>query len=182
MDLDQLRNQWNNIDLPTDKETERIFNLERKIRTSNVTTLRDRLYRITIRLVIASLMGMFTTVPFASGSQYMFALTEIFFVMMGILNLYRAINIKRLDISQLSIKDALEAVYRIERQRMICRTIGITCAIPLIIYMLLTFANVYGSHMLYGALLGVPLGGCIGFAVNHRTSSILREIKSQLQE
>lgn len=183
MDFDQLRSQWNNIDLPpTDGATERIYRLERKVRTSNVTTLRDKLYRITINLVIVSLFGIITTVPFASKSPVMFAVTGIFFVIMGILNFNRALSIKRIDVSKLSVREALEAVYKVERQRVICRTIGICCAVPLMIFMLLTFANVYGSWMLYGALVGALLGGCIGLAVNHRTSSLLKDMKSQLRE
>lgn len=180
MDLDQIRNQWNNIDLPSEAAAASVREIERKVSTTKVTTLRDKLYRLTLNLVVISFLGIATLVPFAVESPEMVLAAGAFFVVMGLVNFYRALNIKHIDLSVMTVKDALESVYNVERQRMIARIVGITCAIPLVIFMIMTFAQSFGPWALYGSLVGVLLGGCIGLAINHRTTQLLREMKSQL--
>lgn len=182
MDLYQLRNQWNDIDLADGPEASRVRELEEKWRSSKVSPLRDRLFRITVNLVLISFVGLLSIVPFAADSPEMTIACGAFFVVMGLLNFYRALCIKRVDLTAISVKEALEAVYNIERQRLICRSIGIAAAIPLIIFMAMTFSNVYGPLALYGSLIGILIGGCIGLVINHRTTTLLREMKSQLQD
>lgn len=182
MDLDKLRNNWNSIDIPSGATSERVRKLESKVRTTRVDTLRDKLFRITINLVIVSVFGLLTIVPFVSDTPIMAMTAGAYFVLLGILNFGRAMTIRQINMSRLTVRDALLAVYRVERQRIVCRAIGITCAVPLLIYMLLTFADIYGRWMLYGALIGVLAGACIGLAVNHRTTALLKDLKSQLYD
>ncbi len=182
MDLDKLRTQWNSIELPSDAETTRIRELEERVRDNRVTTLRDKLFFLTRNLVFFSVLGLLTMIPFVSESPILVITTGAFFVLMGLLNLYRALTIRQFDITTMNLREAMKALYRIERQKLICKIIGIVCAVPLLIYMAMTFADLFGPWALYGALAGTFIGGVIGLMINHKATALLREMKRQLSE
>lgn len=182
MDLDQLRNQWHSIELPSGAETTRIRELEERVRNNHVSTLRDKLFRLTRNLVLVSVMGLLTMVPYVSQSPTLVIAAGSFFVLMGLLNLHRALTIRQFDITAMNLREAMESIYKIERQKLICKAIGITCAVPLSIYMIMTFADLFGPWALYGALAGTFIGGAIGLMINHRTTTLLREMKRQLKK
>ncbi|WP_301745535.1 hypothetical protein, partial [uncultured Duncaniella sp.] len=60
------------------------------------------------------------------------------------------------------------------------RMIGLTLMVPLMVYMVMSFADSYDVYMLPCCLLGLVAGCVVGIAVNRRTTKLLREMKSQL--
>lgn len=182
MDIDQLKHKWNDIELPDSAAERRVKEMERRVSANKVPTLRDKLYRLFIRMVAVSFFGILTLVPFTSDSPGLVIAASAFFVVMGLANFYQALAVRRIDIGHISVREALEKVYKVEKRKMLSRTFGITCAIPLLFFMVMTFSDIYGSWALYGCMVGIMIGGCLGLLINHHATMLLQEMKSQLKK
>ncbi|MCM1255847.1 MAG: hypothetical protein NC221_06990 [Duncaniella sp.] len=179
MDIYELKRNWNNLcseGLPTPDVKE----MENRVVSHRVTTLLQRMYKIHLRLGIVAAIGNFTMVPFAKEHPLMVACAFAFFILMAILHLSLAFRVKKLDYSTMTVKEALESVYKLESRRNRNRVIGISLALPLCCFMAYTFAHTYDPSILWGCLVGAVLGAIIGFIINHKASMMLREMKSQL--
>lgn len=179
MDIYELKRNWNNLcseGIPAPEVKE----MESRVVSHRVTTLLQRMYRIHLRLGIVAVIGNFTMVPFAKEHPLMVVFAFSFFILMAILHLSLAFWVKKLDYSTMTVKEALESVYKLESRRNRNRVIGISLAVPLCCFMAYTFAHTYDPSILWGCFAGAILGALIGLVINHKASMMLHEMKDQL--
>ena len=173
MDIDNLRQEWKSIEVPPCKEATR--ELERKVASGKgAHSLRDRLKRISLRLTAECVIGALCL------HVLLVVLVSAFFVVMGVMHAVQYRMLSRLDLSAATVIEALGMVCRLELFRRTRRMIGLTLMVPLMVYMVMSFADSYDVYMLPCCLLGLLAGCVVGIAVNRRTTKLLREMKSQL--
>lgn len=180
MNIDELKRNWNSLNLPADTPMPEVRDLEDKVATQRVTTLRDRIYRLHIRLSIVACVAILTMVPFAKDEPWLVAFATLFFVLMAALHAATAFWVHGLDYSRMTVKDALRSVYELERRRNRNRAIGVALAVPLICYMCYTFSNGAEPAFFFGCVSGACLGVLIGLIINHKAVMMLREMKREL--
>ncbi len=180
MDIDDLRSQWNSIDVPEGFDPG--LETERRVAASRVPTLRDSLHRLFLRMVAICCVGIATVIPFAHDHMTLFIVSLIFFIVMICVNLVQACAVSRIDMGRETVHSTLRRVYAIERRRLLTRIFGLMTAIPLVIYMTFTLAAVYGRFMMAGCMIGCVLGATIGLLINRRATSLLRDLRSSLEE
>lgn len=177
MDIDNLRQEWKSIEVPPCKEATR--ELERKVASGKgAHSLRDRLKRISLRLTAECVIGALCLIPLVSEHVLLVVLVSAFFVVMGVMHAVQYRMLSRLDLSAATVIEALGMVCRLESFRRTRRMIGLTLMVPLMVYMVMSFADSYGVYMLPCCLLGLVAGCVVGIAVNRRTTKLLREMKS----
>ncbi len=173
MDIDNLRQEWKSIEVPPCKEATR--ELERKVASGKgAHSLRDRLKRISLRLTAECVIGALCLIPLVSDHVLLVVLV------MGVMHAVQYRMLSRLDLSAATVIEALGMVCRLELFRRTRRMIGLTLMVPLMVYMVMSFADSYDVYMLPCCLLGLVAGCVVGIAVNRRTTKLLREMKSQL--
>lgn len=185
MNIDDLRSQWQNIgsgqaDVPSDVR-EMLARAERRTALKDARSLRDNYFRLCMRMIAVSGLGVLAVVPFAKESAVLFACSVTFFVLMALSQLWQAMEVRRLDFGHMSVREAVEGVCRLERIRVIKRTVGITLAVPLLAYMGAVQIHLYGSGIAVGLAAGAVIGMAVGLMVNHRASSLLREMKERVE-
>lgn len=178
MDIDDLKKQWNTVDVPEADVRE----MERDVTSAggNAMTLRDRLMRISRRRALLCLLGALCMFPIACDHVVMMVLGVLFFAVMGGMHLMQLRRLRALNLSTSTVREALEGVLRIETLRSRRRAVGIVMAIPLIIYVIFTLTSNYGGMMLPACVAGVLIGCVVAYYVNRRASHLLLEIKREL--
>ncbi|MCI9172014.1 hypothetical protein [uncultured Duncaniella sp.] len=179
MEINDLRQVWNSIDIPDPgQETSRV---ERRVgQCDGRLTIRDRLMRISLRMIAVCAIAVCCILPLGSEHPLMALLVGIFFISMGIMHYIQYRALRSLDVTRMTLRDVLRRVYRIEALRSSRRIIGIVLAIPLMIFMIFTMTRSYGAVMLPACVLGSLAGCVISLIVNRRTTRLLREIKREL--
>lgn len=181
MDIDDLKNNWNSLTIPPDyhPETDDVIS---RVEQGRVSTLRDRLGRISRMLSLICVGGVMMMVPYLHESMLMGLLAIGFFVLMGVLHFLSYLKVMRLNFSEMTVRDAILTVGRLERNRVRLRAIGMVLGIPLVVYMCFTFTEVFGEYYLYGCICGGLVGMVIGLLINRRAVNILREMRAQLEQ
>lgn len=181
MNIDNLKSNWNSINFPQDYGgLPDPSELMSRVRAGRVSTLRDRLASISRSLAALCLMGVIIMIPYLGAMPTLAILAIGLFVFLGMMHFRNYHRVRRLNFSLMSVREALTAVCAIETSRVRLRAIGITLAVPLILYMCSTFSSLYGPAMLYGCIGGAVIGLILGLLINWRTVSIIREMRRQL--
>lgn len=183
MNIDELKNNWNSLTLPPDytlgDEHER--EICRRVESGRVTTLRDRLGRISLRLSLLCAGGILIMVPYLHETFLLAILSICFFVFMSVTHYIMYRRVCRINFYDMTVKDAIIAVSNINRDRIRQRAVGMALGIPLVCYMIFTFTSVFGHYHLYGCIAGAIVGVIIGLIINHRATMILRELRLQFE-
>ncbi len=180
MNIDELKSNWNSMDVPPAYHGENVREILSRVESGRVSTLRDRLSGISRGLMAMCMAGLIIMIPYFSATPTLAFFAVCFFVFLGAMHFRMYKKIRRLNFSQMTVKEAMTAVCIIDRDRMRQRAIGIALAIPLAFSMCLTFWNEYGDYTLYGCIAGAVIGLTIGLTINRRAVAIIREMKQQL--
>lgn len=179
MDIDELKKQWNTVDIPDSG----VMEMEREVTSGRgAVTLRDRLMRISRRRALVCLAGALCMLPLAPDHPAMVVKAVIFFIVMGVMHLVQMRNLRALDLTGSTVADALRGVLRIETLRTVRRVAGLVMGVPLTLYIIFTVTSSYGTLMLPVCMAGMLAGCVVAVLVNRRASRLLREIKRELDE
>lgn len=182
MDINDIKNSWNSINIPPDYRPDDTRELLSRMEQGRVSTLRDRLGLISRNLSLLCFMGLLMMMPYYHDAPTLAILADCFFVFMGVCHLRNYRKIRNLNFSEMSVRDAVLTVGRLESERIKLRAIGMALGIPLAFYMCFTITDLFGDYYLYGCLAGAVIGAVIGLIINYRSNSILREMRSQLSQ
>ena len=180
MDINDLKNNWHSFNLPPEYTGSEPDEILTRMSNGRVTTLRDRLGRMSRVLAQICLLGLVVMVPYLHQSPTLAILSMAFFVFMGMSHFRNYRRISRLNFSEMSVRESMLTVADIDRDRIRLRTIGMTLGFPLVIYMCFTFTETFGHYYLYGCIAGGIVGMIMGILINRRTSAIIRELRAQL--
>lgn len=182
MNIDDLKSNWNSLKFPPGYVGEDAREIVSRVENGRVTTLRDRLGAISRQLSIFCVWGIFIMIPFFRDSPTLAILAICFFIFLGVMH-YRAYRrVSSLNFSNMTVKEAIYTVSVIEERRIRLRAVGMTLAFPLTVYMIFTLSSIYGSGILYGCIAGGIIGAILGLLINRRAVSIIREMRSQLNQ
>lgn len=178
MNIDDIKSDWRGINITyTTADT---GDVESRVMGNKVASLGRQLFRINMRLVAVCCLGISLFIPFGQACPALMWLAIGYFVIMAIILLLQARAARKINICEMTVVEAINAVCRLERDRVIKRYIGLCMAIPLLAYMTYILYLAHGPNILYGCLAGAVAGAVIGILINRKATTILRDMKAAL--
>lgn len=185
MDLDKLRQNWQQLELRIDKIELENKRLAERLKKNSATGIKHRLTsrygRMTIICILAPLW-MVLYDKTISTDIYLYISYIAFFVIMTIATGYVWWYLKSTDYMSMSVKDALIAVYKAEK---LCKThnwIGYITGLPLIAFLMIEIYQLGEQPLIIGAWAGVIIGGSIGTYIRIKNRRLLKTMKQTLIE
>ena len=182
MNIEDLRRSWNTLDNRVDELEESTRELERRITANRITTSRDKLKTIARNLAIACFAAIMTSFPLWKMSSTMVLILCVFFLVMGGIQVHTYLMTDAVNLSRMTVAEALKSVYELEQMRWRKRAFGMITGIPLLLYMLYFFHSIDEPVIFYGGCTGVAIGATIGLIINHRNVELLKEMKRELED
>lgn len=182
MNIEDLRRSWNTLDNRVDELEESTRELERRITANRITTSRDKLKTIARNLAIACFAAIMTSFPLWKMSSTMVLILCVFFLVMGGIQVHTYLMTDAVNLSRMTVAEALKSVYELEQMRWRKRAFGMITGIPLLLYMLYFFHSIDEPVIFYGGCTGVAIGATIGIIINHRNVELLKEMKRELED
>ncbi|MCM1162970.1 MAG: hypothetical protein NC339_01775 [Muribaculaceae bacterium] len=180
MNIDDIKSNWQSLNIVP--STSYCCEMEHRAARNSIPTLCNRYFALNMRLIAVCCLGILTFIPFASISPLLVYLSIIYFAIMGVMMAHQAISVRKINLSRMSVMEAINAVCCIERQRIVKRAVGLCMAIPLLLYFAVLIHEDFGDVMLYGCIAGGIVGIVLGIIINRKASRILSEMKAQLGE
>ncbi|MBR6519717.1 MAG: hypothetical protein IKT77_01885 [Paludibacteraceae bacterium] len=185
MNIDELKSQWKSMELRIDRLEKDNKQLLSRISNERMKSVREKLlarYRALIIVCIFSplwmvLMNNLYHIDIEVSIVYAF-----FFYVMALANFYMCKLIKKVDCSKLTIKDALIAVTKVEEYLRKFQFLGWILGFPLIIIMFDVFKDMGHPEIIYGACVGLVIGGIIGYFYDRKTRRLIRELRQTLAD
>lgn len=180
MDIYDLKRQWDTLEVP---DTD-ILAMEREVSTgSGITTLRDRLMRISRRRAVVCFVGALCLAPpLVPEYLVMAVMIGVFFMVMGVMHIVQLRCLRRLDLADVTVSEVMRRVLRIETFRVRRHIVGVVMAVPLTVYIIFTVTRDYGAVMLPACAVGLLAGCVVALFINTRATRLLNEIKRELGE
>ena len=105
-----------------------------------------------------------------------------FFVVMAVVNSYIYNLIGKVDCSSMTIKEALMAITKVEETRRRGQLLGWILAVPLVIILYRVFSEMGHPEVLYGASVGLVIGGIYGYIFDRQTRQLIKELRKTLAD
>lgn len=182
MNIEDLRRSWNTLDTRVDELEESTRELERRITANRVTTSRDKLKTIARNMAITCFAAIMTSFPLWKMSSTMVLILCVFFLVMGGIQVHTYLTTDAINLSRMTVAEALKSVYDLEKMRWRKRALGMITGIPLLLYMLYFFHSIDEPVIFYGGCTGVAVGATIGLIINHRNVELLKEMRRELED
>lgn len=181
-DLDNLKQQWQSLNSKgATRLTENIDprQLTRHASSSNPQRIAS-LYR---RLVVLGGLwaGLSLLLTIDVFPLWLGCLMSFFFLVTCCLNWRVMVRAEEMNISSLSVVDALTAVYNLQRVRRSSKFLGYLAATPLLAVMFWYFYTI-SMPMFIGGLAGLIIGSVIGLIIDHRVKVWISEMKHTIEE
>lgn len=183
MNIDDLKNNWKSLDIADGcRQDADMRELISNVKQGRITTLRDRLCAIRRRMAITCFLCILIMIPYFREATVLAILSILYFIFMGVLHLISYRQIKQMNFSLMTVRESIISVGNIMQDQIRKRAIGMSLGMPLIIYMLLMFTDIFGEDYIYGCLIGVVIGAVFGLLINRKIVGIIQEMKKQLSE
>lgn len=185
MDIDELKSQWKSMELRIDRLEKDNKNLLSRISNERVKSVREKLlarYRAIIMVCIFSPLWIVMMDKVWNLDNEILIVYTFFFMVMALANYYMYQLIGKVDCSKLTIKEALIAVTKVEETRQKVKLLGWIFGLPLIIIMFDVFKKMGHPEIIYGACVGLVIGGVVGYLVERKTRRLIRELRQTLAD
>ncbi len=186
MELEDFKKSWKEM---TEARIETLESqnavLLEKLRKQRATSIKDKLERRFRLLTILCLLSPTLMLnPFFDTAElipfkWCFLL---FFLVMAALQGRNWWRFSHIDYNQMTVKEAVKSVYETKRWIGRCQLISISLAIPLLALLFYQFYRMQLMEALYGAWLGVVIGGLAGWRIQRNIKKDLQHIKEELGE
>ena len=182
-DFENLKSQWQSLNAPAATDF-RSMNESPQRSETRLVSAPGKIVRIYRRLLIVSVLWiplslLFLRIPVFP--VWMCIVMALYFAVMSILNNWILNLAHAIDFSRMSVIEALQAVCKLQRSRIIAKTIGACLCLPLISYMIFTFAH-YSQSMSIGGVIGGIVGLTCGIMVDSHIRREIRTMRSILEE
>ena len=186
MDIDQLRKKWQTLDINTDNLAKENLRLKKKLIASRALSISSRLQKRVINMAIISFLTPFLLV-LANRPEHIFSIptlwcVAVFMYIVGALQIFFVIKLRRTDIIQLPMVDAIRQV---AHRMVLMRRIKITECILGCVPIFLMFHDLYlaGQYPLtFSGIVGGLIGVAVGLKISITNMRLLKEIQTTLRE
>lgn len=185
MELEDLKQGWKEMETRLERMEWQNKELMRQIAYSKVESAQQKLKKNYQRMTLLCLFA-----PF--WSQGVYRLVDgtglgawpfwLFFFAMAYMKGRMWRMVARLDCQSLTVKEALLAVYRLERWQHTTLLVGPLLALPLLAWFGWLLYQTNDMYLLGGAGFGLIVGGAIGWCVRLRLHRSLRQMREVLAE
>ena len=185
MDIDDLKSQWKSMELRINQLEKDNKSLEMRITRDHMKGVREKLmarYRAIIMVCIFSPIWMLMMNELYQVDVEVSIVYAFFFLVMALANYYMYQLIGKVDCSRMSIKEALVATTKVEETRQKVKLLGWILGLPLIIIMFDVFKEMGHPEIIYGACVGLVIGGVIGYFIERKTRRLIRELRQTLAD
>ena len=184
MDLDELRNKWQNINLRVDRLDNDTRRIASELASGRVRTAQTKLanfhYRTAlVGLCLPVLAPMIVTVMhFALWVAVIYAAMGI---ILAILNFLFARKIARSDYMSMPVVSALTQAVDIRKRQKQLQAVGITLGIIVIFSLFTQALDPSSKIILFGMLVGLGVGIPIGLIKYRRAIALARQLQDELK-
>ena len=185
MNIDELKSQWKSMELRIDRLEKDNKNLLSRISNERMKSVREKLlarYRAIIMVCIFSPLWIVMMDKVWNLDNEILIVYTFFFMVMALANYYMYQLIGKVDCSRMSIKEALVATTKVEETRQKVKLLGWILGLPLIIIMFDVFKEMGHPEIIYGACVGLVIGGVVGYLVERKTRRLIRELRQTLAD
>lgn len=185
MNIDELKSQWKSMELRIDRLEKDNKSLLSRISNERMKSVREKLlarYRALIIVCIFSPIWMLMMNELYQVDVEVSIVYAFFFLVMALANYYMYRLIGKVDCSTMSIKEALVATTKVEETRQKVKLLGWIFGLPLIIIMFDVFKEMGHPEIIYGACVGLVIGGVVGYLVERKTRRLIRELRQTLAD
>lgn len=192
MDIDRFKEHWKQIELRNESLEEENRRLVERIKRGRFTGDVDRLKGITRRIMAVCVAGMVMGFIFAGDTAqaimpgWLLTFYELFFVVMLGLQCYQYSLLSNIDYGQMSLREAMTSTCRYKVVRMRSKMVGYILCLPLCFCLIKTSYESGGRPALYGGIVGLVIGGLIGFFVDLRLrrtiSAMISDLKANIDD
>ena len=185
MDLDELKRTWQSQSTRIDRLEAQNRELRRCVRENKVYTKRSKLMRTYTWLLITSVVMIpfvllaFPTLDIDMGVTIMFVVTM---AGLAIANSYVYMLIKKIDPTEMSVREALSRVLYLDRTRQRIRWVSMTVAVVVVSIFFYTLYQRDGHAGLLGGIVGGIVGGILGLRKEAEIKATIRAIKADLED
>ncbi len=185
MDIDELKKQWKSMELRIDQLEKDNKRLLSRISNDKVRGVRKKLqtrYFALIVLCVVSPVWMLLMNEIYYIDIEVSIIYTFFFVVMTAVNSYIYNLIGKVDCSSMTIKETLMAITKVEETRRRGQLLGWILAVPLVIILFRVFSEMDHPEVLYGASVGLVIGGIYGYIFDCKTRRLIRELRQTLAD
>lgn len=105
-----------------------------------------------------------------------------FFIIMGLMILATWLMTRSINFTTMSVRELIGQLVGIQRLRIAHKIVGMTLAVPLLVYMFVHVAGMDDAWMLGGCAVGLLGGAAIGYFSDRRIRHTLTRLKQSLIE
>lgn len=185
MDIDELKKQWKSMELRIDqleKDNKRLLSCISNDKVWGVRKkLQTRYFALIVLCVVSPVWILLMNEMYYIDTEVLIIYT-FFFVVMAVVNSYIYNLIGKVDCSSMTIKEALMAITKVEETRRRGQLLGWILAVPLVIILFRVFSEMGHPEVLYGASVGLVIGGIYGYIFERQTRQLIKELRKTLAD
>lgn len=185
MDIDELKKQWKSMELRIDqleKDNKRLLSCISNDKVCGVRKkLQTRYFALIVLCVVSPVWILLMNEMYYIDTEVLIIYT-FFFVVMAVVNSYIYNLIGKVDCSSMTIKEALMAITKVEETRRRGQLLGWILAVPLVIILFRVFSEMGHPEVLYGASVGLVIGGIYGYIFDRQTRQLIKELRKTLAD
>lgn len=183
MELEDLKKSWQEQTARLDKLEQQNAELRLKLNSNRLSGSKGKLQRIYRSLTIMSIVMIpisLITFKAIGIPYYVNIMMAAYFAQSAVVNFYVLMLIKEIDITRVSVKDALAMVINIFKTRRRLRIVECILVIPLMFMLFYSFIS--DSSAIVGAIVGGVTGGIVGLKKEFEIRALLRDMQADLQD
>lgn len=185
MDIDELKKQWKSMELRIDqleKDNKRLLSCISNDKVWGVRKkLQTRYFALIVLCVVSPVWILLMNEMYYIDTEVLIIYT-FFFVVMAVVNSYIYNLIGKVDCSSMTIKEALMAITKVEETRRRGQLLGWILVVPLVIILFRVFSEMGHPEVLYGASVGLVIGGIYGYIFDRQTRQLIKELRKTLAD
>lgn len=185
MDIDELKKQWKSMELRIDqleKDNKRLLSCISNDKVWGVRKkLQTRYFALIVLCVVSPVWILLMNEMYYIDTEVLIIYT-FFFVVMAVVNSYIYNLIGKVDCSSMTIKEALMVITKVEETRRRGQLLGWILAVPLVIILFRVFSEMGHPEVLYGASVGLVIGGIYGYIFDRQTRQLIKELRKTLAD
>lgn len=183
MDIDELKRQWQSMELRVEQLEGDNRRLQSRIIGDRFTGLRGKLltrYRVMIAVCVISPVWLLLIDDIFEVGTLINICYASFFIITAVCNWRVYSLLRKIDYTSMTVKEVLTATTNMEIMRHRMKRLSWVLAIPLLVMLFYTFYATGNNGLIYGAWVGLALGGIVGTIIDRKTRRIIRSMRQTL--